>query len=301
MSSDRDESNFDTRGLASQAARQLLPRLLPRLLPILIGLAMIGFMMVKGCQRGPFGRQQVVAMNPQQEQNLGFQAYQEVLAKSRVLTKGPQVDFVMGVVERLVKATQRPEFLDQIGVAAQKLDWQVNVVVSPEKNAFCLPGGKIVVYTGILELTGNSDAMLATVLGHEISHALAHHGAERMAQEQMVEVGLGAANGSLGDMDPNQRQHVLSVLNAGAKFGILGYSRKHESEADHMGLLLMAAAGYDPRESVKFWERMTKESGGKSPPEFTSTHPSHETRVHDLQGWMPAAMQLYQPQAEKNL
>src|SRR5205823_5913495 len=126
------------------------------------------------------------------------------------------------------------------------------------------------------------------------SHALAHHGAERMAQQQMVQIGLTSAGASMGDMDPNKRQQLLSVLNAGAKFGILSYSRKHESEADHMGLLLMAAAGYNPEESVKFWTRMQKQAGGgKRPPEFLSTHPSHETRIRDLTNWIPEAMPLY--------
>src|SRR5262249_12287130 len=162
-----------------------------------------------------------------------------------------------------------------------------------EVNAFCLPGGKIVVYTGILPVA-ETDAGLATVLGHEISHALAHHGAERMAQQRMVQIGELAATGSLNDMDPQRRMAVLRAINAGAQFGILRYSRKHESEADHMGLLLMAAAGYDPHEAIKFWERMEKVSAGaRKPPEFMSTHPSHQTRIADLHRWLPEAMKLY--------
>src|SRR5262249_32820279 len=141
--------------------------------------------------------------------------------------------------------------------------WNVEVVNSNEKNAFCLPGGKIVVYTGILPIA-QTDAGLATVLGHEISHALCRHGNERMGKQQIVNIGMGAVNSSLGDLDPQNRQQILSVINAGAKFGILHYSREHESEADHMGLLLMAAAGYDPHEAARFWQRMQEQSKGPS-------------------------------------
>ena len=166
------------------------------------------------------------------------------------------------------------------------------MVKSKEVNAFCLPGGKMVVYTAILPVC-ETDAGLATVMGHEIAHALARHGAERMTQQKMAEIGVAAASSTLGGVDPRDRQRVMQVLNAGAQFGILRYSRRHESEADHIGLLLMATAGYDPREAVKFWERMSKLTGGKRTPEFLSTHPSHETRIRDLINWMPQALTLY--------
>lgn len=267
-------------------------RLAMRLVPIAVGLVVIGAIVVKGCQEGPFGRNQVVALNHEEEAALGVQAFREVLRKSDVLPDGPTVDAVNTVVRRLAAATSDKEFLKLTKQEPQKFEWAVRVVRSREVNAFCLPGGKMVVYTGILPVA-ETDAGLAVVMGHEISHALGHHGAERMAQQQIAQIGVASAGASLGDMDPQQRQQVMQVLNAGATYGILKYSRSHESEADHMGLLLMAAAGYDPHEAPKFWERMQRASRGGGPPEFLSTHPSHETRIRDLNGWLDEALPLY--------
>ncbi len=269
-----------------------------RLLPILIGLVMIGLTMISQCQEGPFGRKQIVALNPEQEKALGAQAFQEVLATERRLTSGPLVEAIRTIADRLTVAAENPMFLDKAKLPTQPMEWKVEVVDSDQQNAFCLPGGKIVVYTGILPIA-ETDAGLATVLGHEISHALAHHGAERMAQEQLVQMGVMSIGGAAGDMSPEQRMRMMQVLNAGAKFGILKYSRSHESEADHMGLLIMAAAGYDPRESMRFWERMQSSTGkGNAPPEFMSTHPSHGTRIADLKAWLPEAMPLYEASAK---
>jgi predicted Zn-dependent protease len=273
-----------------------------RLLPIIIGLLAVGFVAVRGCQEGPFGRKQIVALNPQQEARLGVQAFNEVLSRSDVIEGGPTVEAVRGVIDRLTRATSDEQFLRLTGQKRQDLKWEVRVVRSNEVNAFCLPGGKIVVYTAILPVA-ETDAGLATVLGHEISHALAHHGAERMAQQEIAQIGVTAAAGSLNDVDPTRRAEIMQALNAGAQFGILKYSRKHESEADHMGLLLMATAGYNPADAVKFWERMKHMSGGGKTPEFLSTHPSHETRIRDLTNWIPEALPLYEahegPSAKK--
>jgi predicted Zn-dependent protease len=266
---------------------------------LLLAAIPIGGLLIRGCQEGPFGRNQVVALNPQQEEALGAQAFKEVLSQERVVRQGPLVDVIREIATRLAEAAAHEGYLKQTKQPHQPMQWAVEVVESEQQNAFCLPGGKIVVYTGILPIA-QTDNGLAVVMGHEIAHALAHHGAERMAQQQMAQIGIMAAGGALGDMDPSQRMAVMRAINAGAQFGILSYGRKHESEADRMGLLLMAAAGYDPRESVKFWERMrgvTKKGG--APPEFLSTHPSHDTRVRDLEGWMDEALALYEASPQK--
>lgn len=276
--------------------RQRIP-LLMRLVPVAIAAAMIGFTMLRGCQEGPFGRQQVVGLNPQEEAVLGLEAFQQVLSEADVVEQGPTVTAVREIAQRLVNATADPKFLELTRLKRaqfEHFEWQVEVVQGKEVNAFCLPGGKIVVYTGILPVA-QTDAGLATVMGHEIAHALAHHGAERMAQQRMVQIGMQGVQGSLGDLDYNQQAAVMQILNAGAKYGILGYSRKHESEADHLGLLLMATAGYDPRASIRFWERMQQASGGRQgQAEFASTHPSHQTRIADLTELQAQAMPLYE-------
>ena len=266
-------------------------RLMQFLIAVVMGAVAIGFFAIKGCQSGPFGRKQIVEMSDTEQVALGAQAYQEVLhdPKSKVVARGDIVRAVQQVTDRLVAATKNPDFLRTVKLPERKYEWEVRVLESPEVNAFCLPGGKMVVYTGILPVC-KTDAGLATVMGHELSHAIGQHGAERMSQAKLAQIGVTAAGAGVGDQD---RARVMQVLNAGAKFGIMSYGRKHETEADHMGLLLMATAGYDPNESIKFWERMKAKAGGGKQPEFLSTHPSHETRIRDLTNWIPDALPLY--------
>jgi predicted Zn-dependent protease len=176
-----------------------------------------------------------------------------------------------------------------------KFEWEFRVVQSKQINAFCLPGGKVVVYTGILPVCAN-EAGLATVMGHEIGHALARHGAERMAQQQLVAIGQQAVAYSFGNLRPDQQRQLLAVLGVGTQVGVLlPFSRKHESEADHIGILLMAKAGYDPAEAPAFWERMKQATSGSGrTPEFLSTHPDPAHRIADLRGWMPEAEKFYE-------
>ena len=180
---------------------------------------------------------------------------------------------------------------------AQQFQWEVTVIKDDKTaNAFALPGGKMAVYTGIFPMA-KTEAGLAAVMGHEVVHALARHGSERMSQGQVTNIGLqviGAAVG-LSSKNPMLSQSTMAALGAGAQVGVLlPFSRKHESEADYVGILLAADAGYDPRESVALWERMAHMSGGEGTAEFLSTHPSHDTRIDQLKEWMPEAMAIYQ-------
>ena len=287
-------------GRGGDPGRQMLSRLGARMIPIVIGLLVVGFTMIRGCERGPFGRHQVLAVKGEAEMALGAQAFQQVLQQANVEDDGPEVRAVEQVTQRLIKAATDPAFLQAAGLKVQDFDWKLRVLRSHEVNAFCLPGGKMVVYTAIIPVA-ETDAGLATVVGHEIAHALAHHGSERMATQQMTQIGMMAAGAAMGDMDPRQRQVLMQTLNAGAQFGILKYSRKHETEADHIGILLMAAAGYDPTETVRFWDRMTHVTrGGQKPPEFLSTHPSDQTRIQNLTSWIPDAMPLYEASSDKS-
>jgi predicted Zn-dependent protease len=269
-----------------------------RLIPLVIGLLVVGGFLIYGCQEGPFGRKQLVTMSTEQEVELGRQAFNQVLQeegrKGAVLSEGdPRSEVVRRIGLRLKASAEKPELLKLMKLRPMKFDWDFRVVQSKQVNAFCLPGGKVVVYTGILPVC-ETEAGLAAVMGHEIGHALARHGAERMAQHQVVQIGTLAAAASLGDMDPRAQQTVIALLGAGAQVGVLlPFSRSHESEADHIGILLMADAGYDPRWSIRLWQNMKKMAGGGAPPEFLSTHPGHDTRIKDLQGWLPQAETLY--------
>ena len=236
------------------------------------------------------GREARVAMSTEQEATLGLQSFQQVLAQSELVRSGAEYDLVQRVARRLA---------DAIGDSGEGFEWEVAVVKSDQANAFCLPGGKIAVYTGILPYT-KTEAGLAAVMGHEMAHAIARHGSQRLLRTSVAQTVMMGAQFSLTELDWEQRRMVLAALGAGAQYGVLlPFSRGHETEADQMGLLYMARAGYDPTEAVGFWERMSNAGGGgRAPPEFASTHPSHETRVRDLQAFMPRAQQEYQRVAE---
>ncbi|MCE3004459.1 MAG: M48 family metallopeptidase [Xanthomonadaceae bacterium] len=244
------------------------------------------------------GRTQLIDTSIEEEAQLGLQAWQETLAQSETVRGGPLPEQVSTIARRLVEVGPAVEqYLAKAhGVPAttrwDAFQWEVAVIESPQVNAFCLPGGKIAVYTGIIPVARNEHA-LAAIMGHEIAHALLRHGAERMAQQKLVQIGQVAASMSIGDMDPRQQQMVMAALGAGARYGlVLPFSRDHETEADRVGLMLAAAACYDPRESIGLWERMGQASGGGAPPEFMSTHPAGATRIQQLQAWMPEALAL---------
>jgi predicted Zn-dependent protease len=230
------------------------------------------------------GESHRVGMSEAQEAALGLQSYRQILAQEKVIQTGPEADVVTEIARRLATA---------IGDDGADFEWEVSVLDSPQANAFCLPGGKICVYTGILPVA-RTEAGLAAVMGHEMAHAIARHGSQRILQQQMTQTALLGVQGSISDMSYEQQRTIIALLGAGAQFGIiLPFSREHETEADYMGTIYMARAGYDPREAIELWKRMARASQGRQPPEFASTHPSHGTRIQQLEKWMPLMMAEY--------
>jgi len=241
--------------------------------------------LVAACVTVPItGRSAFVPFPVEDDKPLGAEAYDEILAGEKVVTSGPAVQQVNRVMDRLVEAA------DRLGLDEADFEWEVRVLDAPDvPNAWALPGGKMAVYTGILPIT-QDDAGLAGVMGHELAHAIARHGAERMGQ-QMLQQGIleiGTA------VRPDWAEY--------AELGLIGFDllwsrpwgRNQESEADHIGLFLMAEAGYDPREAIEFWQRMNQMAGGGGTPEWLSTHPSHGTRIADIEALLPEVLPIYE-------
>jgi predicted Zn-dependent protease len=219
---------------------------------------------------GPGHRQQRLALSPQQELELGRKAYHEVLSDPQkygrpLPANSPEVQRVRRVVDKLIRAWEIEPLQREMNLVRKdyRYEWEVNVLEKNTVNAFCLPGGKIAVFSGLLRVA-ETDDQIAVVLGHEMGHALAHHASERIARDEMN-------HGS------------------GGGFWEKAFDRAQETEADHIGLFLMTFAGYDPDESVRFWERMEQLTKGRSTPEILSDHPSDEHRIHDLKEWIPKA------------
>ena len=246
------------------------------------------------CTTNPYThRSQFMMIPASQEMAMGAQAYDQVLhdPKLKISEDPREVEPVKRVAARIIQAAKVSKYSD----IAKQFEWEVSVIKDDKTmNAFALPGGKIAVYTGIFPMAKN-EAGLAAILGHEVTHALARHGGERMSQGVVAQAAVIAATlgASAYGVDPDIAQLAGGAL---ANYGfILPYSRKHESEADYIGLLLAADAGYDPHEAVRVWQRMEQSSKGQ-PPEFLSTHPSHGSRIKQLEGWMPEALTHYHPQ-----
>lgn len=261
-----------------------------------LGLLLLPLALLSGCETNPYtGRSQFLMTSISEEMKMGAQAYDQVKSDPNMKpSQDPrEIEPVKRVAARIVEAAKRSKYAEM----AQQFQWEVTVFKDDKTaNAFALPGGKMAVYTGIFPMA-KTEAGLAAVMGHEVVHALARHGAERMSQGQATNIGvqvLGTAAG-IGTGSAALGQATMAALGVGAQVGmLLPFSRKHESEADYIGILLAADAGYDPREAVALWERMAQMSGGGAPAEFMSTHPSHETRIDQLKQWMPEAMAIYQ-------
>ncbi len=249
------------------------------------------FLLIRCATTPVTGRKQLILVSPAQAMALGIQSYREILSKAQLSHDQEIVGMVRRVGQRIAQVTDReyPE-------VTKGYRWEFNVIEDEKTvNAFALPGGKIAFYTGILKYT-QDEAGVATVMGHEIGHVLARHGAERMSQYLLAQVGAVGLSLALGGQSPQTIQAINAAYGIGVNVGILlPFSRLEESEADHIGLILMAKAGYDPRAAIPFWERMAKAGGGRQPPAFLSTHPPTGQRIRQIQEWLPEALQYYKP------
>lgn len=262
--------------------RTIIKRTVPTLTLLLV------LINVAGCATNPYtNRSQFLLIPESQEVHMGNQAYAQALNDPKVvISKNPaEVEPVERVAERIIAAAKQSKYAER----AKSFQWEVTVIKNDKtKNAWALPGGKIAFYTGIFPEAKNENG-LAAIMGHEVVHALARHGAERVSQHTAADLGMRIASAAF-DLKPLAQTLAMQALGIGV---LLPFSRGHESEADYIGLLLAADAGYDPREAVLLWERMA-ESSKSAPPEFLSTHPAHETRIENLQKWMPEAMARYE-------
>lgn len=256
---------------------------------------LVGLVVLEACAKVPItGRRQLSLVNEGEMMAMANTEYSGFLKENQAM---PQSDAnvvrVRTIGNKLAQAATTYLNDNNAGNRVDGFEWEFNVVNDPTVNAWCMPGGKVVVYTGILPVAA-TDAGLAVVMGHEIAHAIARHGSERMSQGIALQ-GAGMTLEVLTQQNPSAAGNLfLQSFGIGSELGMLAYSRKHESEADKMGLVFMAMAGYDPREAPIFWKRMSAGSGG-APPEILSTHPSDETRVRDLEAYMPEALKYYKP------
>lgn len=252
-------------------------------------------LLVHACARVPItGRRQLHLIDEGQMMGMALSQYQAFLQEHPPLPDSDaRVKQVRRIGEKLAAAATTYLNEHHAGYRVEGFQWSFNVVNDATVNAWCMPGGKVVVYTGILPVT-QDEAGLAVVMGHEIAHAIARHGNERMSQAMAVEGAGMTLDVFTAQKAGYARDLFLQSYGIGSQLGMLAYSRKHETEADKMGLVFMAMAGYDPRTAPAFWQRMAAQGGGGQP-EFLSTHPSDETRVNDLEAFMPEALKHYRP------
>ncbi|TDK24953.1 M48 family peptidase [Luteimonas aestuarii] len=275
----------------------------PRLLILLLFAGYGAFYWISNRTVDPYTGEKVLidqSIGIEDEKALGLQAYEEILRQERpVDPDSPIAREVRTIAQRLIAKVPQvanaiaAERGTQMAPIWEGFDWDVNVIQSDQANAFCLPGGKMAVYTGLIPVAQNADAV-AVVMGHEIAHALLRHGAQRMSQQKLTQIGQMA--GAMSGMDPQQQQMVMAAMGYGY---LLPYARQHETQADEVGLMLAAAACYDPREAVPLWQRMGAASGGQAPPEFSSTHPNPGTRIQNLEALMPRALEYRQKFCEQ--
>tara|TARA_R110001592_G_scaffold363155_1_gene680762 strand:- start:38437 stop:39243 length:807 start_codon:yes stop_codon:yes gene_type:complete len=258
-------------------------------------LATVLVLAIYSCSTVPLtGRRQLSLIPGAQMSSMAVDQYKQVLGQSKIVNGTAQSKMVKDVGARISVAVEK--YLRQKGHAdmIKEFAWEFNLIEENVANAWCMPGGKVAFYTGIMGIC-QDEAGVAVVMGHEVAHAVAKHGSERMSQGLVQQFGGMALQVALKDKPAETQSLYMAAYGLGAQYGaILPFSRLHESEADEMGLVFMAMAGYDPREAPKFWERMAAQSGGAAPMEFLSTHPSNQTRIKDLNAQMAKAYTIYQ-------
>lgn len=239
------------------------------------------------------GRKQLDFIPSSQLLTLSFDSYKQVLKDNKLSANQQQSAMVKNAGLKIKDAVERYMKEHNMEAELKSFSWEFNLLESENVNAFCMPGGKVAFYTGIMPVC-QDETGVAVVMGHEVAHAIANHGGERMSQGLIQQFGGVAISVALQEKPKETQQLAMSAYGAGSTvFGILPYSRLHESEADKMGLIFMAMAGYNPQEAPLFWERMSTMSKGKNPPEFLSTHPAPQKRIKDLKNYMPEALKYY--------
>jgi predicted Zn-dependent protease len=224
---------------------------------------------------------------------MSYQQYGDFMKTAKLSGDKVNAELVKSVGAKIQKAVEQYMAQNKLSSALNGYSWEFNLVEDPQVNAWCMPGGKVVVYSGILPITKDATG-LAVVMGHEIAHAIARHGDERMSQQLLTQLGGVALQKAIETKPAVTQQIFKSAYGVGSQVGVLlPYSRLHESEADHLGLIFMAMAGFDPSLAVPFWQRMSELSNGKKPPELLSTHPSDATRISDIQKELPEALKYY--------
>jgi len=256
-------------------------------------LLMGGLLTIYACTTVPVtGRSQLSLISNAEIIPMANQQYDQVIKTGPLSKNAEQTAMIRRVGVNIQKAVEQYMAEKNLSAQLNGFAWEFNLIDEPTVNAWCMPGGKVAFYTGILPVC-KDEVGVAVVMGHEVAHAIANHGRERMSQQMVAQVGVQSLGALMGQNPTLGNELLMQAVGAGTGLGMLKFSRQHESEADKMGLIFMAMAGYDPQEAPKFWERMAALSGGQAPPEFLSTHPSSETRVRDLNSWMPEAMKYY--------
>ncbi|MBQ4819455.1 M48 family metallopeptidase [Aquimarina sp. MMG016] len=248
------------------------------------------FLVFMSCATNPFTGKQTLALVPNSQiLPMAFQQYNQFLGENKVVKGTADAEMITRVGQKISKASER--WLNANGYSGYLKDykWEYNLVDDKTVNAWCMPGGKIVFYTGILPIA-KGETGVAAIMGHEVAHALANHGQQRMSAAQLQQVAGVATSVAIQNKSQETQQIIGTAFGLGSQLGVmLPFSRSHETEADRIGLQLMAIAGYNPDEAAELWKRMKANSGGESPPEFMSTHPSNDTRIANLTAWAPAA------------